>query len=151
MKLSEKIELVINILEQCKIDINWYESKRMDAEQQENNIRHEMEGFTTKDGRPPSYNERARLATLWQNTLLTRRIAKNNIMLNQPLNEFIESDIGKTTLNSLKQILGKTRKIEKEIENMVYIVRKTDSTPMNPVLQKNLDKMIRDFFKNKKR
>jgi len=147
MTLSKKIEIIIKILEQCKSDYDWYEARRVDAELEGNNISHEMEGKKSENSPLPNYKERARLATVWQKTLLTRRAAKNNIAINQHLAEFVNSNAGMATLNDLKQILGKTRKAEAAVENRKYTVRKTDNAPMNPVLQKNINALINEWKK----
>ena len=150
IKLSEQIEIVIQIFEQCKKDTEWYEARFKDAEREENNIRHEMEGITSEDGKPPKYEHRARLATRWQDTLLTRRAAKNNLALYKSLSEFIQSDAGESAINKLKQTLGKTRQEEKSMEDRVYYNRKTDMAPSNPVLKNNLDKMIAELKRKSK-
>lgn len=145
MKLSKKIEIIIKIYEQCISDYEWYEIRRQDAEKEENNIRHEMEGLKSDNGMPPKSTDRARLATAWQRTLLTRRAAKHHLAINQPFADYIGSDAGRNALNALKLVLGKTRKAESDMENKTYTMRKTDAAPMNPVLQKSIDELINDW------
>ena len=143
MKMSEKVELIIQLLEQCKSDVLWYEERFKDAEREENNIRHEMEGLGSERGKPPKFERRAVLATKWQHTLFMRRAAKDNISINRPLSDFLDSDIGKHSLNHLKQVLGQTRNVEKSMTNRVYYNRRTDMAKNNPDLEKNLNKLIR--------
>ena len=145
MELSNKIEIIIQILEQCKSDFDWYEARRLDAEREENNVRHDMEGTGSGSGVLPKSKERARLATKWQQTLITRRVAKNQITVNQPLWDYLSSDAGKALVKSLPHILGKTRQAEKAIKNKAYARRPTDTAPMNPVLEKNIDELIREW------
>ena len=151
MKISEKIELIIYLLEQCKSDSGWYQERFKDAEREENNIRHEMEGVGIENTGPPKFDRRAVLATKWQNTLITRRAAKDNIAMNQPLLEFIESDSGKNTINQLRQVLGKVRKVENDMSNRVYYKRETDTAKRNPALEKSLNALIRDWKSGLKR
>ena len=143
VKMSEKVELIIYLLEQCKSDISWYQERFKDAEREENNIRHEMEGVCSESGRPPKFDRRAVLATKWQNTLILRRAAKDSIALNQPLSDFLESDAGKNALNQLKQILGKIRKVENEMTNRAYYTREINAAGRNQALEKNLNTLIR--------
>ena len=143
--MSEKVELIIYLLEQCKSDTFWYQERFKDAEREENNIRHEMEGFCSENGKPPKFDRRAVLATKWQNTLIIRRAAKDNAALNQPLSDFVESDIGKNALNQLKQVLGKIRKVETEMKNRVYHKREINTATRNPALEQNLNTLIRKW------
>lgn len=142
--------MIIYILEQCKIDVQWYQEQLKDEERRENNILHELEGVATEDGCPPKYDQRATLATQLQNTLIARRIAKDNITINQPIVDFINSEIGREAINKLKQKLGEIRKIEKNLHERIYHKRKTDDIPNNPIMKQNLNKLIRDWKKNRK-
>lgn len=107
-----------------------------------------MEGVATDDGCPPKYERRAVLATQWQDTLIARRVAKDNIAINKPIVDFINSDMGKDAINKLKQKLGEVRKVEKGLQDRIYFKRKTDEAPDNPAKKQNLDKLIRAWKKN---
>jgi len=137
--------LVIYILEQAGKDNAWYQERFKDAEREGCNLSHEILGHGITNKPLPKYKERAVIATKWQNALLARRAAKDNIALNQPLYEFADSEFGKQALNKLRQILGKIRKAESDMENRVYFKRQTDIAPKNPDLEKNLNNLINDW------
>ena len=145
MKQSEKIELIIYLLEQFKKDNDWFQAQFKDAENEENNIRHEFEGIGSEDGKPPKYKRRAVLSTRLQRSLISRRVAKDDISILKFIVDYLETESCKSSLNQLKQILGKTRKVEDEMSTRRYIKREVSSAPQNPTMQKNLDKMIRSW------
>ena len=53
MKLSEKIEIIISLLEQSKSDYEWYDKQVNLEENRKNNITHEIEGVNSFDFKPP--------------------------------------------------------------------------------------------------
>ena len=150
IKLSEKIELIVYIFEQCKADDRWYQEQQKEAESDETNLAHELEGVGVENRCPPKYEQRAIIATKLQNALIKRRIAKDNIRLNQPLFRFIESEVGAKALNQLKQTLGDLRRLENDMADRVYNKREAVTTHKNPTLEKNLNQMIRDWKKKKR-
>ena len=143
MKLSEQLEIIIKILEQCVADHRWYHDQLVDAESDENNIRHEMEGLGAGVTELPKGKRLTELAKKQQDTLLRRRVAKNNMEISQALFDYLQSDIGKAALNAFKQHLGKARQAEIRSENRVYVRRPTDTAPINTVLQEQLDKIVK--------
>jgi hypothetical protein len=151
MNLSEKIELIIFILEQSKSDFEWYDKQVYLEENKRNNLLHEIEGVEFPDAKPPSYKKRASLATELQNNLITRRISKDAREANRPIAEFVVSDCGKKTLNALRQRLGDVRKIEKGMNNRRYYHRLTENeTCLNDNAKENLEKLIKDWRKSLK-
>ena len=151
MNLSEKIELIIFILEQSKSDFEWYNKQVSLEENRRNNISHELEGVDSVDAKPPSYKERASLATELQKCLIARRIAKDFREINRPLSDFIESDAGKNSLRALKQCLGDVRKIEKNMKVRRYYNRPVENNGcLNENAKKNLDILIKDWKKSEK-
>ena len=152
MELSKQIELIITIFEQCQKDYEWYVKSLRDAEAEETNLAHKMIGIEQGQIRrkPPTVKERNRIATSWQNALLKRDAAKDCIRRNQPMIDYIESDEGKRTINTLKAILGKTRKTEGDMDNRKYAERSESTAPENPVLKKDLNKLIADWKKQKR-
>ena len=152
MILSEKIELIIAILEQSKSDFEWYDKQVNLEENRKNNINHEIEGVGDPEAKPPLYKKRASLATELQKCLLARRFAKDAREINRPVFEYINSNTGKNTLNTLKQCLGDVRKIEKNMKVRRYYYRQTENTDiLNEDAKKNLDKLIQDWKKQKRK
>lgn len=60
-----------------------------------------------------NYKERAKIATKLSKCRQERRRAKDVADITAPLTDFLQADKGKIALNSLKEILGQTRKIER--------------------------------------
>ena len=141
IKLSEKIELVISILEQSAKDYEWYNEQLSCADKKTTDLYHELEGAGVDHTTPPNYQQRAVLATQLQDTLLTRRIAKDAVDIYTPLFEFSNSMIGKETLKRLKADLGAVRKREQNKEHRKYHRRVTDMPPTHP----SLEKLIRQW------
>ena len=72
---------------------------------------------------------------------------KRYTMVSGPVkSEFIESDVGKNAINQLKQVLGRVRKTENNIETRVYYKREI-KTLENPAFEKQIKKLI---YKRKK-
>jgi len=63
------------------------------------------------------------LATQYQKVLLQRRDSKDFIRLNQPLLEFINSEVGTKAINMLKMRLGDVRKAENTMAARRYYRR----------------------------
>lgn len=144
MKLSEKIELIIFLLEQSRSDFDWYDRQTVLEENKQNNLTHEIEGVNTPDCKPPPYKKRASLATELQKCLLVRRAAKNEREINRPIMEFVESDIGKSALNALRKRLGDVRKIENNMSVRRYYARTTENAEsLNADAKKNLEELIK--------
>jgi len=149
IKLSEKIELILGILSQCKSDYSWYASQLEVEENKENTLRHEIEGVGINHRTPPGYRERARLATELQEALIARRAAKDYVAITKPMADFLITDIGKKMVNQLQQLLGEARKSESKLVDRRFLKRQTENiAPENLELKKNLDKLIREWKDN---
>ena len=72
------------------------------------------------------YSERAKVATKIAKARKERRKCKNRAEELQPLVDYLTSDKGKTMLNSLREVLGKTRKAEDRQKNRTYTNRRLD-------------------------
>jgi len=144
LKISEKIELIIYILESCKKDVGYYHEKLKLSEKEQTDLYHELEGVSIYGkGKAPTFKERAKIATRLQKALFKRRIAKDQVRLNDPLLILVENEIGSKFLNHLRQVLGETRKIEKQLDDRVYSLRSDeDDRPSNPALEKSLNQLI---------
>lgn len=66
------------------------------------------------------YRERAKVATQLSKCRQLRRASKDTVEILEPFIEFIESEKGKQTMNLMREALGKTRKVEKYMENRTY-------------------------------
>lgn len=66
------------------------------------------------------YGERAKVATQLAKCRQLRRASKDTVEILEPFIDFIESDKGKQTMNLMREALGKTRKVEKYMENRTY-------------------------------
>lgn len=69
------------------------------------------------------YEERAKLATKIAKCRQDRRNHKDTVMALEPLVEWLDTDKGKQLFNLLREVLGKTRKVEERMENRVYVKR----------------------------
>jgi Na+/phosphate symporter len=72
------------------------------------------------------YRERAKVATQLTKCRQLRRASKDTVEILEPFVEFIESDKGKQTMNLMREALGKTRKVERYMENRTYRYRVLD-------------------------
>ena len=144
IKHSEKIELVLQILEQCKKDYKWYCEQLDEENNKRTDILHEIEGAGIDNTEPPNYDQRAVLATKLQNVLIARRVAKDGMYINAPIFDLFDSEPGAKTLNKLREALGEIRKREDNKEQRKYGRRAEKWPPENPAL----DKLIRDWKKS---
>ena len=145
IKPSERLELIIYIMEECRSITKWHKDKQTEAELEETNLTHELEGVGSENRTPPNYEQRAKIATRLQNVLIKRRVAKDTIRINQPLLKFVESDLGAKALNQLKQTLGELRKVENDMAERIYNKRGLNSQASNPDMEKKLNKLIRKW------
>ena len=107
--------MILSIFEQCRSDAQMHEKRLKEAEAEQSDILHKFVGIDEYREPPPKYKERAVLGTRLQQILLARREAKDFIRLNQPLLEFINSEVGQKAINMLKMRLGDVRKIEQSM------------------------------------
>ena len=145
MKLSERIELVISIFEACKSDNDWYEQQQTKSEFEITNLNHELEGVGEENRSPPGRGERTKIAAKLQKALMQRRVAKDAIRAGQPVLKFMESDIGQKALNQLRQTLGELRRVERSMSERKYAPRTLARAPGNPEMERNLEKLIREW------
>ena len=75
-----------------------------------------------------NYKERAKIATRLSKARQERRAHKDMVEVLEPLVSFLENDKGKTLINLMREVLGKTRKVEGYLENRVYIPRVLNRT-----------------------
>lgn len=116
-KLSQIISEICAFLDTSVKDYNYnYEQVQvMDKLTQDYLHKLELDGL--------DYRERAKVATRLADCRKKRRAYKDETEILQPLVDFLQTDKGRTTLNLLKEVLGKTRKAEEKQERRIYFPR----------------------------
>lgn len=119
-QFSYAIGELIELLENAKKDYYWNtdEVNRLNGLQQDFLHKLELDGL--------NYAERAKVATKLMKCRQDRRDSKDMVRVLDPLVKYLESDKGKNMLNLMKEVLGKTRRIEKEMEHRVYVPRELE-------------------------
>lgn len=120
--IAQEIKDIIVSFEQSKKDYKAAFDKVGQCDKETNDILHALELNN------PKRNERNRMATRLRNIRLERRENKNIVEINEPLVLFLESERGANMMNLLKEVLGKTRKIEEYHNNRTYYPRLTKQT-----------------------
>lgn len=69
------------------------------------------------------YRERAKVATAIARCRRQRRECKDTVETLEPLIQFLENERGKNLMNLMREVLGKTRKVEKSMETRTYFPR----------------------------
>ena len=116
-QFSEAIGSFCRLMDDAKRDYAWNynEVGRMDKLTQD--YLHKLELGNL------DYRERAKVATALAKCRRERREFKDTVEILEPLVEFLDSDKGKNLLNLMREVLGKTRKVEKSMETRTYIPR----------------------------
>lgn len=111
---SEKISAVCKMLEQSVKDYEWSlsEVSRLEALQQDYLHMLELGGL--------KYAERAKVATKLSKCRIERRVNKDTAQTLEPLVQYMKSERGRQLLNLLREVLGKTRRIENRMQTRVY-------------------------------
>lgn len=111
---------LIDLMEEAKKDYYWNadEVVRLNGLQQDYLHMLELDGL--------NYAERAKVATKLMKCRQDRRDSKDMVRVLEPLIRFLESDKGKNMMNLMKEVLGKTRRVEKDMECRVYIPRELE-------------------------
>lgn len=117
---SETISGFISMMEGAKKDYEWNDAERQRLEKLTQDYLHSLE----LDGL--NYKQRARIATQLARCRQKRREHKDMVIALEPLIAFLDSDKGRQMLNLLREVLGKTRKIEALMENRRYFRRVLD-------------------------
>lgn len=73
------------------------------------------------------YKERAKIATQLSRCRQKRRECKDTVEILEPLVQFLDTDKGKTLFNLMREVLGKTRKVEERMETRIYVPRVLNS------------------------
>lgn len=103
-----------NMVNTAKSDYEWNreEVNRLDKLTQDYLHMLELDGL--------DYKERAKVATQISKTRQTRRASKDTTEILEPLIQFLDSDKGRNMMNLMREVLGKTRKVEERMSNRTY-------------------------------
>lgn len=103
-----------NMVNAAKNDYEWNreEVNRLDKLTQDYLHMLELDGL--------DYKERAKVATQISKTRQTRRASKDTTEILEPLIQFLDSDKGRNMMNLMREVLGKTRKVEERMSNRTY-------------------------------
>jgi len=116
-QFSEAISSFCRLMDDAQKDYAWNYSEvnRMDRLTQDYLHKLELEDL--------DYGERAKIATQLTRCRQARRACKNMVEALEPLVAFLDSDKGKNLLNLMREVLGKTRKVEEKFERRTYVPR----------------------------
>lgn len=113
-KFSETISNFCDMVTEVLSDYEWNKTEvnRLDRLTQDYLHQLELNGL--------DYKDRAKVATKLTKCRQLRRASKDTVEILEPFVDFIESEKGKQAMNFMKEALGKTRKVEKYMENRTY-------------------------------
>lgn len=116
-KFSESISDILRMMDDAVKDYSWHESQISVMDRMTQDYLHSLE-LNDLD-----YKERAKIATKLSKCCQERRIHKDMVDNLLPLVTFLTSDKGKQMTNTMRETLGKTRKIENYMETRRYYPR----------------------------
>lgn len=113
-QFSTHISNFIKMVDMAKEDYEWNrnEVNRLDKLTQDYLHILELNGL--------NYKERAKIATKIAKCRQDRRASKDTTEILEPLIQFLGSDKGISMMNLIREVLGKTRKVEERMENRTY-------------------------------
>lgn len=111
---SENISEVCKMFDDAVKDYNWSCEKVVEMDHLTQDYLHSLELDGLK------YSDRAKLATNLAKCRQERREHKDTEAILEPLVQYLGTDKGKQLMNLLREVLGKTRKVEERMENRVY-------------------------------
>lgn len=116
-RFSDTISAFCQSMEDAKMNYSWCrdEVNRLDKLTQD--YLHKLELGSL------DYRDRAKVATAIARCRRQRRGCKDTAETLEPLIQFLDSERGKNLMNLMREVLGKTRKVEKNMENRTYIPR----------------------------
>lgn len=126
-KLSEQISDICRLLDTAQRDYKWHGDKVVELDRLTQDYLHSLELDGLK------YEARAKVATQIAKCRQDRRAHKDITQALEPLIDYLKSDKGRQCVNSLKEVLGKTRKIEELMKKRKYHKK---------VLSENVDKFL---------
>lgn len=119
-KFSETISEFLALMENARSDYQWNceQVKLQDELTQDYLHSLELDGLT--------YKQRAKVATQLALCRQRRREHKDMAASLEPLVIYLDGEKGRQMMNLMREVLGKTRKIEQYMENRKYINRVLD-------------------------
>lgn len=114
VEFSESISAVCKMFDNAVKDYAWNGDMVVEMDKLTQDYLHSLE----LDGL--NYEERAKVATQLAKCRQERRYYKDTEAVLEPLVQYLETDKGKQLLNLLREVLGKTRKVEERMETRVY-------------------------------
>lgn len=113
-QFSKSVSDFCALLEGSQKDYTWNANEvvRMDRLTQDYLHKLELDGL--------DYGERAKVATQLSKCRQLRRESKDTTQVLEPLVQFLDSEKGKQLFNLLREVLGKTRKVEERMATRSY-------------------------------
>ena len=121
-QFSETISGFCKLMDDAQKDYAWNydEVNRMDRLTQDYLHKLELEDL--------DYGERAKVATQLACCRKSRRECKDTVEILEPLVQFLDSEKGRNLMNLVREVLGKTRRVEERMETRVYVPRILDAS-----------------------
>lgn len=120
---SNTISSFCVLMDEARKDYEWNfeEVNRLDKLTQDYLHKLELDGL--------DYRERAKVATALSRCRQQRRMCKDTVEVLDPLVQFLDSEKGSNLMNLMREVLGKTRRVEKNMENRIYVSRVLKEDP----------------------
>lgn len=114
---SDSISAVCRMFDDALKDYQWNSDKIVEMDKLTQDYLHKLELDGLK------YEERAKVATQIAKCRQERRAHKDTVQILEPLVQYLDTEKGRQLFNLLREVLGKTRKVEERMENRVYYPR----------------------------
>lgn len=111
---SETISAFCDFLQEAQRTYTWNSDMVAEMDKLTQDYLHSLELDGLK------YEERAKIATKLAQCRQERREHKDTVRVLEPLVEWLDTEKGKQLFNLLKEVLGKTRKVEGRMETRIY-------------------------------
>ena len=116
-QFSQSVSQFCRMMDDAKKDYAWNYAAVNRADRLTQDYLHKLE----LDGL--DYRQRAKVATQLARCRQMRRQCKDTVEVLEPLVDFLESEKGKHLLNLMREVLGRTRKVEERMGTRVYVPR----------------------------
>ena len=113
-RFSDEISAFCNLLDSARQDYTWNSDKIVEMDRLTQDYLHSLE----LDGL--NYEGRAKVATQLAKCRQRRREHKDTVQILEPLVQYLDSEKGKQLYNLLREVLGRTRKVEERMETRTY-------------------------------
>lgn len=113
-KASEQISAFLKFLEQAEKDYEWAIQEESKAEMLTQDYLHQLELV------PLTYHDRAKVAKQLRECRIHRRAAKDILIVNGSIVDFVRTEKGKVLISQLQQVVGKVRKEERHMQERTY-------------------------------